>query len=326
MALGFAYAGHTAVTGSSGPGLSLKMEALSYATMAELPLVVINVMRGGPSTGLPTSVEQSDLMQAIAGSHGDSPRIIIAPKNVENCFYTGVEACDLARKYSCPVIILTDQALATRIEAFDQPDLDRYYHEPVLDLETRPPDFAPYPEDRPTRHAPPGSKMSGGRYPVVTGLEHDQWGHPSGSPAMHQKNTIRRREKIKMMPLDYPKVDVFGETSGEVLLVGWGSTWGPIRAATKRALEQGRSIGCLHVRHVFPLPHRIEEHFANFEHVFVVEMNDEGCYGSGQFATILRARFCDPKIRSICKTDGLAFRVWEILEGIDRLLATKVAV
>ncbi|MCB1235306.1 MAG: 2-oxoacid:acceptor oxidoreductase family protein, partial [Verrucomicrobiae bacterium] len=123
MALGFSYAGHLSVTGSSGPGLSLKMEALSYGTMAELPLVVINVQRGGPSTGLPTSVEQSDLFQALYGSHGDSPRIVLAPKNVEDCFYTAIEACELARKYSCPVIVLTDQALATRVEAFREPNL-----------------------------------------------------------------------------------------------------------------------------------------------------------------------------------------------------------
>src|SRR5690606_24786126 len=130
-AIGFAYAGHLAVTGSSGPGLSLKMEALGWATMAEIPLIVINVQRGGPSTGLPTNVEQSDLMQAIYGSHGDSPRIVLAPQNVEDCYYIALEAGRLAREYSTPVIILTDQALATRIEAFDEPDLDKLVVDPT---------------------------------------------------------------------------------------------------------------------------------------------------------------------------------------------------
>src|SRR5210317_985917 len=132
MALGFAYSGHTSVTGSSGPGLSLKMEALSYATMAELPLLVINVQRGGPSTGLPTSVEQSDLLQAIYGSHGDSPRVVLAPKDVEDCFYIAIEAGRIAREYSVPVIILSDQALASRIEAFAEPNLDEFMQEPEL--------------------------------------------------------------------------------------------------------------------------------------------------------------------------------------------------
>ncbi len=316
MALGFSYSGHLAVTGSSGPGLSLKMEALSYAVMAELPLIVINVQRGGPSTGLPTSVEQSDLMQAIYGSHGDTPRIVIAPKNVEDCFYTAVEACQLARKYSCPVIILTDQALATRIEAFREPNLDECLIEAELDQVPRGEDFKPYPIDGDTRHAPPGTKMLGGKYPVVTGLEHDEWGHPSASPDMHARMNAKRREKIKAMAEEIPLPEVYGDETGDILLVGWGSSWGPIREATNRAREKGQSFSALHIRHVNPLPNGLEEIFARFQHVIVVEMNDEGLYGYGQLATLLRARYCDPRIRSICKTDGLNFKIREILDGV----------
>lgn len=316
MALGFSYAGHLAVTGSSGPGLSLKMEALSYAVMAELPLVVINVQRGGPSTGLPTSVEQSDLMQAIYGSHGDTPRIVLAPKNVEDCFYTAIEACELARKYSCPVLVLTDQALATRIEAFRQPNLEECLFEASLDQEPRGEDFKPYPLEGDTRHAPPGTRMTGGKYPVVTGLEHDEWGHPSGSPATHARMNAKRREKIKRAAADFPLPEAFGEPEGDVLLVGWGSTWGPIREATKRALEKGLSFGSIHLRHLNPMPEGLETIFARYRHVVVVEMNDEGLYGSGQLATLLRARYCDPKIRSVCKTDGLNFKIREILDGV----------
>ncbi|MEX2579758.1 MAG: 2-oxoacid:acceptor oxidoreductase subunit alpha [Verrucomicrobiales bacterium] len=321
IALGFAYSGHTAVTGSSGPGLSLKMEALSYATMAELPLVVINVQRGGPSTGLPTSVEQSDLMQAIYGSHGDCPRIVLAPKNVADCFHVAVEACELARQYSCPVLVLTDQALATRIEAFAQPDLDACVKIPVLDQDDRSEDFRPYPLDGLTRHAPPGTTMTGGKYPVVTGLEHDEWGHPSGNPEMHAKMVKRRREKIKSFAETLELPPIFGDDAGEVLLVGWGSTWGPIREAVMRMREAGRKVGTLHIRHLNPMPNGFETVFDRYDHVVVVEMNDEGLYGMGQLATLLRARHCDPKIKSVCKTDGLTYRVREIMERVDSAIA-----
>ncbi len=320
IALGFAYSGHTAVTGSSGPGLSLKMEALSYATMAELPIVVINVQRGGPSTGLPTSVEQSDLMQAIYGSHGDCPRIVLAPQNVGDCFYIAVEACELARKYSCPVIVLTDQALASRIEAFAQPDLAAFVHEPVLDQATRGEDFKPYPLDGLTRHAPPGSAMAGGKYPVVTGLEHDEWGHPSGNPTMHSRMTQRRREKIKDFGKTLPLPEVFGDAAGEVLIVGWGSSWGPIRESVMRMREQGRKAAAIHLRHLNPMPNSLDTIFAHYDHVIVVEMNDEGIYGYGQLATLLRSRYCDSKIKSVCKTDGLNYKIREIIERVGSLI------
>jgi len=319
MAIGFAYSGHIAVTGSSGPGLSLKMEALGYASMAELPLVVINVQRGGPSTGLPTSVEQSDLMQAIYGSHGDTPRIVLAPKNVKDCFYVAIEACQLAKKFSCPVIILTDQALATRIEAFAMPDFDEIIIEPELDQETRGEDFKPYPLDGRTRHAPPGTKMTGGKFPIITGLEHDEWGHPSGSPVIHQKMQDRRRNKLKEMAMEIPLPEIQGADDSDVLLVGWGSTYGPIREATLTASEKGLKLSSIHIRNINPLPNGLEDIFAKFKHVIVVEMNDEGLYGNGQLATMLRSRYCDPKIRSLTKTDGLPFRIREILDGVTEI-------
>ena len=321
MALGFSYAGHLAVTGSSGPGISLKMEALGYGSMAELPLVVVNVQRGGPSTGLPTNVEQSDLMQAIYGSHGDSPRVVIAPLNVEDCFYTAIEACQLAKKCSAPVMILTDQALATRIEAFPEPDLNKLVIEPELSLEMRPEGFEPYPLDDLTRHAPPGSKLEGGKYPVVTGLEHDAWGHPSADPEMHQLMVERRREKIRILADDFPPPEVFGDESGDVLLVGWGSTWGPIREATIRARDKDLSYSSLSIRHLNPLPNGLKEIFHRFKHVVVIEMNDSGLYGYGQLATLLRARYTDPKILSVTKTDGLTYKVKEILSRVDAMVS-----
>ena len=322
MTIGAGFAGHLAVTGSAGPGLSLKMEALSYASMAEIPLIVINVQRGGPSTGLPTSVEQSDLLQAIYGSHGDCPRIVLAPKDVEDCFYIALEAGRLARKYSCPVIILSDQALSSRIEAFHEPDLDKHWVDPVLQITPQPADFKPYPLDKTTKHAAPGTKMLGGKYPVVSGLEHDEWGHPSGSPKMHTQMQAKRRQKLIDAAAEFPLPEVHGDQSGDVLIVGWGSTYGPIKESTDRLREEGHKIGAFHLRHVHPMPDGIETVFARFKHVVVVEMNDAGAYGFGQLAMLLRARYADPKITSICKTDGLAFRIREIVTGVEKKLAS----
>lgn len=320
MTIGAAFAGHLAITGSAGPGLSLKMEALSYASMAELPLIVVNVQRGGPSTGLPTSVEQSDLMQAIYGSHGDCPRIVLAPKDVEDCFYVAFEACQLARKYSCPVIILSDQALSSRIEAFHEPDLDKYWMEPQLDISPRGEDFKPYPLDKVTRHAPPGSKMAGGKYPIVTGLEHDEWGHPSGSPKMHTAMTAKRRNKLVKLAEELPAPVVHGDQEGDVLLVGWGSTYGPIKESTDRLRAEGHKVGAVHLRHLHPMPNGVEAILKRYKHVVVVEMNDSGLYGYGQLAMLMRARYALPSIQSVCKTDGLAFRIREIVTAVEKTL------
>ena len=318
LALGAAYAGHLSMTGSSGPGISLKMEALGWAVMAEMPLIVVNIQRGGPSTGLPTNVEQSDLMQAIYGSHGDAPRVVVAPQNVEDCFYLTLEACRIAKDYSVPVIILSDQALSSRIEAFDEPELEKLMVSPALDLSPRGEDFKAYPLDRMTRHAPPGTPFKN-HYPTVSGLEHDEGGHPSGNPAMHMKMTAKRRDKLRQLAATLPVPEVFGNQEGDVLLVGWGSTWGPIREAVVRGQAAGLTLGHLHLRHIHPLPNGLEPIFARYRQVFVVEVNDEGLYGFGQLATLLRARYALNKIRSITKTDGLTFRVREILEGVRRL-------
>lgn len=323
MTIGAAYAGHLAVTGSAGPGLSLKMEALSYASMAELPLIVINVQRGGPSTGLPTSVEQSDLLQAIYGSHGDCPRIVLAPQDVEDCFYIALEAGKLAREYSCPVIILSDQALSSRIEAFTEPDLDKLWVEPTLDISERDAEFKPYPLGQVTRHAPPGSKMASGRYPHVTGLEHDEWGHPSGNPKMHQQMTDKRRNKLLDLSNKLPLPEIYGEQEGDVLLVGWGSTYGPIKEAVNRMRAEGHKIGAAHLRHLHPMPANLDQLFAKFKRVIVVEMNDVGMYGYGQLAMLLRAKLADPKIQSLCKTDGLNFRIRELVTGVEKVMAAN---
>src|SRR3954451_23366803 len=199
LALGMSYSGYLAVTGSAGPGISLKTEAIGWASMAEIPLIIINVQRGGPSTGLPTNVEQSDLHQAIFGGHGDSPRVVLAAATVEDCFYIVLEATRIAREYSTPVFVLSDSSLATRIEAFDEPDLPALMQDPKPNLTPRDAGFKPYALDRITQHVAPGTKMLDGKYPVVTGLEHDELGHPTGSPRLHSAMTAKRRQKLQQL-------------------------------------------------------------------------------------------------------------------------------
>ncbi len=316
MALGASYAGGVAVTGSSGPGISLKTEALGWGVMAEMPLVICDIQRGGPSTGMPTNVEQSDLNIAVFGGHGDSPRVVLAPANVEDCFYIAIEAVNIARRYSVPVIILSDQGIATRIEAFPEPDLEKVCQDISPDL-TPVPDHKPYDLSAPTGvtpHVAPGTRILSGKYPIVTGLEHDELGHPTGSPKLHMQMVAKRRKKLQTLGASLPVPAVYGPPEGNVLLVGWGSTQGPIKEAVDRARAAGDSVSSVHIRYLHPLPPGLDNIFAGFNHVFVVEMNDEGLYGYGQLGGLLRARFCDPKIRGINKTDGLTWKVRDILE------------
>ena len=315
IALGCSYSGYLAVTGSAGPGISLKAEAIGWASMAEIPLIICNIQRGGPSTGLPTNVEQSDLHQAIFGSHGDSPRVVLAAASVEDCFYIAIEAARIARKYSTPVFILSDTSLATRIEAFDEPDLSKLMVDPKPDLTPRQ-THKPYPIDQITQHVPPGTRILDGKYPLLAGLEHDEMGHPTGSPKLHMAMTAKRRNKLRKLAEEIPVPEVFGDQEGDTLLVGWGSTYGPIHDAAKMARETGEKVGALHLRHLHPLPNGLEKIFEKFKRIVTVEMNDQGVYGYGQLATILRARYCEPKITSFTKTDGLTFRVKEILDRV----------
>ncbi len=323
MAVGAGYAGRVAVTGSSGPGISLKSEAIGWAIMAEVPLIVCDVQRGGPSTGMPTNVEQSDLNIACFGGHGDSPRVVIAPANVEDCFYTAIEAVNIARKYNVPVFILSDQAIATRIEAFSEPDLKKVCQDITPDL-TPVADYVPYDLSAPDSVVPrvvPGTRINSGMYPIATGLEHDELGHPTGSPKMHQQMTAKRRKKLQALAATLPTPKVYGPPEGNVLLVGWGSTQGPIREAVDRARAAGDSVSALHIRCINPLPNGLEDIFSGFHHVLVVELNDEGLYGFGQLGALLRARYCDARIRGINKSDGLTFKVKEILDRVKTTLA-----
>ena len=327
MAIGASYGGHVAVTGSSGPGISLKTEAIGWAVMAEIPLVVIDVQRGGPSTGMPTDVEQSDLNIALYGGHGDSPRVVLAASDVEDCFYTAIEAVKIARKYSVPVFVLSDQAIATRIEAFDEPDLKTICKNIELDLSPVP-SHKPYDlssGDEPSQHRVPGTRIEDGRYPVVTGLEHDESGHPSGDAANHIAMTKKRRNKLKTLADELPVPEVHGAESGDVLLVGWGSTVGPLLEAVKELGKNGEALSALHIKHINPLPNGLDTIFSRFNSVYVVEMNDGGVYGYGQLAGVLRARFADARIKGINKTAARRWKVSEIIERVKICLEEEAA-
>ena len=327
MAIGASYGGHVAVTGSSGPGISLKTEAIGWAVMAEIPLVVIDVQRGGPSTGMPTDVEQSDLNIALYGGHGDSPRVVLAASDVEDCFYTAIEAMKIARKYSVPVFLLSDQALATRIEAFDEPDLKTICKNIELDLSPVP-SHKPYDlssGDEPSQHRVPGTRIEDGRYPVVTGLEHDESGHPRGDAANHIAMTKKRRNKLKTLADELPVPEVHGAESGDVLLVGWGSTVGPLLEAVKELGKNGEALSALHIKHINPLPNGLDSIFSRFNSVYVVEMNDGGVYGYGQLAGVLRARFADARIKGINKTAARRWKVSEIIERVKICLEEEAA-
>ena len=318
MAIGASYGGRVAVTGSSGPGISLKAEAIGWAVMAEIPLVIVDVQRGGPSTGLPTNVEQSDLNIAVYGGHGDSPRVVIAPAHVEDAFYTAIEAVNIARKYSTPVFILTDQAIATRIEAFPEPDLKGLMQDISPDLSPVA-DHKPYDldaEDGITRHVAPGTRVASGKYPVVTGLEHDEMGHPSSSKRLHTDMIAKRRKKLLAMARDMPATEVYGPNEGNILIVGWGSSQGPIREAVDRMRGNGESVSAVHIRYLNPMPADLENIFSGFHHIVVVELNDVGVNGYGQLASLLRVSYADPKIQSITKTDGITWRISEIVDRV----------
>jgi 2-oxoglutarate ferredoxin oxidoreductase subunit alpha len=274
---------------------------------------------------MPTNVEQSDLNLACFGGHGDSPRVVLAPANVEDCFYTAIEAVNIARKYNVPVFILSDQAIATRIEAFPEPELEKICQDISPDL-TPVADYKPYDLSAPDSVVPrvvPGTRIASGKYPIATGLEHDEMGHPTGSPKLHMQMTAKRRMKLLALANTLPTPKIYGPPEGNVLLVGWGSTQGPVREAVDRARAAGDSISGITLRHLNPLPNGLENIFSGFHHVLVVELNDEGLYGYGQLAGLLRARYCDPRIRGINKTDGLTWKVKEILERVKAMLAAS---
>lgn len=299
FAIGASYAGKTAVTITSGPGLALKTEFLGLAVMAEVPLVVVVVQRGGPSTGLPTKIEQGDLLAAMFGAPGDSPKIIIAPATIEECFHFVITARKLAEQFRGPVIVLTDANLATGQQPFPRPEPREEWLASPVDQSPWHESVKPYDWDPKTgisQRPVPGQR--GGEY-VLTGLAHDEDSHVAYESSINQKAMAMRSRKLAVLQESLKTPKVHGDEEGELLIVSWGSTLGAVEEAVDRVREAGGSVSCIHLRFLSPLEPGLKEIFARFKKVMTVEINysddpDDPLVTpesrrSAQLATILRA-------------------------------------
>ncbi|MFO0692283.1 MAG: 2-oxoacid:acceptor oxidoreductase subunit alpha [Polyangiales bacterium] len=312
--IGAAFAGQLAVTGTSGPGVALKTEAMGLAIATELPLVIVDVQRGGPSTGLPTKTEQSDLFQAVWGRNGDAPMPVLAAANPGECFYLAIEACRIATKYMTPVMLLTDGFIANGAEPWEIPDFDKLAPFPVKHY-TEVEGFHPFKRDPETLArvwAVPGTP---GLEHRIGGLERSQHtGHISYDPENHHVMTKLRAEKVQKVAKDFPKAKVdLGDEKGELLVVGWGSTYGSIREAVDQCRKQGLSVSHLHLRHIWPLPEGLGELMRGFRQVIVPELNN------GQLVHLLRSQLL-VDAQGINKIQGQPFRIAELVEEIQRRL------
>jgi 2-oxoglutarate ferredoxin oxidoreductase subunit alpha len=319
--LGASWTGAKAMTATSGPGLSLMSEAIGLLSMTEIPAVIVDSQRGGPSTGLPTKMEQSDLFIAVYGSHGDAPRIVIAPTSVEDSLAGIVLAFNLAEKYQMPAIVLIDQAISSNLETVDPAIFSRLT---VVDRK-RPEGFSggeyrryEISESGVSLMSVPGTP--GGEH-VATGLEHDQEGHPQYDERTHTLMTAKRFLKLKALgddPLVAGLCSRFGPEEAEIGLLCWGSTAGPVKEAVGLALAEGIRVKALVPRVLNPLPHReIRQFLGTVRQVLVPEMNF-----TGQFATILRSNYNIPTV-GLTRVKGVPFTPREILESLRELAASE---
>lgn len=312
-AIGASYAGSLGVTGSSGPGVALKTEAIGLAAAAELPLVIVNAQRGGPSTGLPTKTEQSDLYQAVWGRNADTPLAVVAARSPGDGFDTAIESVRLAVKYMTPVILLTDGYLANASEPWRIPDFASYAPFPVS--QDVPEGFEPYMRDADTLARPWVAPGTPGGIHRIGGIERQSGsGNISYDPDNHQLMTDLRERKILGIAGDIAEQDVaLGEASGRLAIVGWGSTYGPINRAVEALNAEGIAASHIHVRHIWPLPRNLRALLESFDAVLVPEMN------MGQFARLLRSEYSLP-VKSLPKVSGRPFRVVEIVEAAQDLV------
>ena len=316
-AIGASYAGQLGITSSSGPGVALKTEAIGLAIMTELPLVVVNSQRGGPSTGLPTKTEQSDLYQAVYGRNADAPVPVIAARSPADAFDCAIEACRIATRYMTPLMLLTDGYIANAAEPWRVPDMSNYQSFPVRYFSTPPAEgegVMPYARNE--ELVRPWIK------PGTPGLEHriggiekaPGTGNIDYSPAVHQKMTDTRWMKVAGIAQSIPDQEVcVGRQGAKLAVVGWGSTFGPIHQAVRRALAKGQDVAHVHVRHIWPMPKNMGALLRSFDHVLVPEMN------MGQFKTVLRDQFL-VDAKSLTKVSGHPFRIAEIEAAIDATL------
>jgi 2-oxoglutarate ferredoxin oxidoreductase subunit alpha len=316
-AIGASYAGHLGVTSSSGPGIALKGEAMGLAIMTELPLVIVNSQRGGPSTGLPTKTEQSDLYQAVYGRNGDAPLPVISARSPADAFEVAIEACRIAVQFMTPVILLTDGYIANAAEPWLVPDPASFTPFPVTFLEEKNGvdgngEGVVLPFKRDARGVRPWIK------PGTPGLTHRiggiekaiDTGNIDYSPAVHQSQTDARRAKIDGVAKSIPPQQVeLGNTSGKLAVVGWGSTFGPIHQAVRRARRKGLDVSHIHVRHIWPLPANLGDLLRGYDKILVPEMN------TGQFKTVLRDQYL-VDAQPLTKTSGQPFAIAEIEAAI----------
>ncbi|QKG71727.1 2-oxoacid:acceptor oxidoreductase subunit alpha [Erythrobacter mangrovi] len=315
-AIGASYAGSLGVTSSSGPGIALKGEAMGLAIMTELPLVIVNSQRGGPSTGLPTKTEQSDLYQAVYGRNGDAPMPVIACRSPSDAFEVAIEACRIAVEYMTPVMLLTDGYIANAAEPWKVPDPASYAPFPATFLEQKNgPDDTLLPYKRDEKGARPWIRPgTPGLMHRIGGIEkHELTGNIDYSPDNHQRMTDLRKAKIDR--IEVPDQDVcLGNTSGKLAVVGWGSTYGPIHRAVDNARRKGLDVSHIHVRHIWPLPANLGDLLRGFDKVLVPEMN------TGQFKTVLRDQYL-VDAKPLTKTSGQPFTIAELEAAIEGALA-----
>jgi 2-oxoglutarate ferredoxin oxidoreductase subunit alpha len=273
FALGAAYAGKTPLTVTSGPGMALKSEFIGLAVMAELPVVIVDVQRGGPSTGLPTRVEQGDLLTAVHGQPGDTPKIVIAPSTIEECFHFTVLARKLAETFRGPVIVLTDANLATGQAPFAKPEVQMEWLAPPVDRTDWDPEVPPFAWDAQTGLSSrpiPGQKNG---MHVLTGLAHDERSHVAYESPVNQRAMAARSRKLATLYKTLKPPELRGEPSGKLLVVGWGSTRGAIEEAVDRLRGEGERVSSLHLRFLSPLEPGLEEIFSRFEQIMTIEIN-----------------------------------------------------
>ncbi|MCM2254093.1 MAG: 2-oxoacid:acceptor oxidoreductase subunit alpha [Vicinamibacteria bacterium] len=313
-AIGAAYAGQLAITTTSGPGMALKMEAIGLAVMTELPLVICDIQRGGPSTGLPTKTEQADLFQAIFGRNSEAPLPVIAASTPGDCFWVAFEACRIALKHMVPVIVLTDGYLANGAEPWRVPDVADL---PAIDVKFRtdPTGFFPYERDPVTLGRPWAIPGTPGLEHRIGGIEkQERTGNVNYEPINHERMVKIRAEKVARIADEIPDVVPAGDPDGEVLIVGWGSTYGSITAALRGLRARGRRVGHVHLRHLNPLPKNLGEVLRRYRKVVVPEMN------LGQLLMVLRAKYLVDAI-GLNKVQGKPFRQDEIEQKVEEVLA-----
>ena len=318
-AIGASFAGNLAVTSTSGPGLALKGEGIGLAVMAELPLVVIDVQRGGPSTGLPTKTEQTDLMQALYGRNGESPLAVVAPASPADCFDMAFEAARIAIEHMTPVILLSDAFIGNGSTAWRIPEADEYPeihpHFPSPDLLEK--GWKPYMRDENNVRywAIPGTPGFAHR---LGGLEKDSVTSAiSTDPANHEKMVLLRKEKIERIALDIPALEVQGDPDADTLLIGWGGTFGHLFTAVEELNAAGKKVAFAHFRYINPLPANTKEVLAKYKNVVVAELN------TGMFADFLQAKNPGINIRRINKIQGQPFLVQEIVDGVTKIMEEK---